>query len=285
MGKVGEAREPTSPAIPPPGLPACRRCPYLGTADDDICLACCTRRFPSPPGLPCPVCDQVLRPTESCANDWCGRADRWFSIVWSIAPHAGPWRQVIAGYKYRGETGWAAVLGPVLLGYLNEHMPWFDDYDVLVPLPAYTGPGARRPWDPVGEVVAVAAGLAGPAWEFCSGLIVKDRETPALAGLSRPARRACAEGPLRRALRVPAPAAVAGCRVLVIDDVFTEGSTLREVARSLVQAGAEEVAGLTLARQLWRPPRRALAAQAMGPTRGLGVECPGASGTDPSSYR
>jgi predicted amidophosphoribosyltransferase len=39
--------------------------------------------------------------------------------------------------------------------------------------------------------------------------------------------------------------------VLVIDDVFTEGSTLREVARALVTAGATEVAGLALTRQPW----------------------------------
>ena len=38
---------------------------------------------------------------------------------------------------------------------------------------------------------------------------------------------------------------------MVIDDVFTEGSTLREVTRALILAGADEVAGLTLARQPW----------------------------------
>jgi predicted amidophosphoribosyltransferase len=39
----------------------------------------------------------------------------------------------------------------------------------------------------------------------------------------------------------------------VFDDVFTEGSTLREVARALLMAGAEEVAGVVLARQPWTP--------------------------------
>jgi len=111
----------------------------------------------------------------------------------------------------------------------------------------------------VGEIVAVAARLAGPRWDFMPDVVVKDRETPALAGLCRSARRACAEGPLRRALRVRAPDAVVGRRLLVVDDVFTEGSTLREVARALVLAGADEVAGLTLARQPWQPP---------APTRG-----------------
>ena len=66
-------------------------------------------------------------------------------------------------------------------------------------------------------------------------------------------RRAVAEGSLRRALRVVAPRQVAGARILVVDDVFTEGSTLREVARTLLMVGAEEVAGLVLARQPWTP--------------------------------
>jgi predicted amidophosphoribosyltransferase len=203
---------------------------------------------------PCPVCDQALTSDQRCSNDCCSRADRSFSVVWSIGPHLGPWRSVIGAYKYRRQTEWAAVLGRILLGYLDEHMPWFDDYDLITPMPAFTGPGCRRDWDHVGEVVSVAARLAGPRWEFCSGLIVKDRETPALTGLPRPARRGCAEGPLRRALRVPDPSAVAGRRIIVIDDVFTEGSTLREVARALVRAGAEEVAGLCLARQPWQRP-------------------------------
>jgi predicted amidophosphoribosyltransferase len=45
---------------------------------------------------------------------------------------------------------------------------------------------------------------------------------------------------------------VAGARILVLDDVLTEGSTLREVARALRHAGAREVAGLVLARPAWR---------------------------------
>jgi predicted amidophosphoribosyltransferase len=202
----------------------------------------------------CPVCEQTLPPGQPCANDWCGRADRWFSVVWSVAPYVGAWRRAILGYKYRSETARAALFGRVLLGYLDEHMPWFDDFDMMLAMPAYTGPAARRGWDPVGAVVAAAARQAGPCWEFRSGLIVKQRETPALTGLGRTARRHCAEGPLRDALRVPDPAAVAGSRILVIDDVFTEGSTLREVARALTQAGADEVAGVMLARQPWHPP-------------------------------
>ncbi len=39
---------------------------------------------------------------------------------------------------------------------------------------------------------------------------------------------------------------------MVVDDVFTEGSSLQEVARLLRHAGAEEVAGLVLGRPEWQ---------------------------------
>jgi predicted amidophosphoribosyltransferase len=37
--------------------------------------------------------------------------------------------------------------------------------------------------------------------------------------------------------------------VLLVDDVATTGSTLREAARALADAGAERIAGLVLARR------------------------------------
>ena len=53
---------------------------------------------------------------------------------------------------------------------------------------------------------------------------------------------------LRAALEVRDPSRVSGRRVLVVDDVFTDGSTLREVAGVLRGAGAAAVSGLVLAR-------------------------------------
>jgi len=202
----------------------------------------------------CPVCEQTALRDGHCANDWCGRGDRWFSLVWTIAPHASSLRAAIAEYKYRDRRGWAAVFARLLVGYLDERMPWFDDYDVLTGVPVYTGPGANRPWDHVGLIIAEAARLAGPRWPFEPGLVTKKAETKPMAGLGLWRRRTLAEGALRRALVVPDRGRVAGLRILVVDDVFTEGSTLREVARALMMAGAVEVACLALARQPWGAP-------------------------------
>jgi predicted amidophosphoribosyltransferase len=250
-------------AEPPSGFPRCDRCPYRDRDRPDVCLACAAPRSLGWLGEPrsvCDVCEQTTGSDGRCTNDWCGRGDRWFSLVWTIAPHTASLRSAIAEYKYRDRRGWAGVFARLIVGYLDEHMPWFDDYDVLTGVPVYGGPDANRPWDHIGLILAEAARLAGPRWPLERDLVTKTAETTPMAGLGRWRRRAYAEGPLRRALIVPDRDLVSGRRILVVDDVFTEGSTLREVARVLMLSGAIEVAGLAVARQPW-------GAAGVGPTR------------------
>jgi predicted amidophosphoribosyltransferase len=236
----------------PAGFPDCHRCPYRTAGRPEVCLACVLDgQQTSASSTLCSVCEQALEDDGRCDNDWCTREDRWFSLVWSIASHVGTMRRAVTRYKFRDELSWAGVFARLLVGYLDEHMPWFDEYDLLVPTPAYLGPGARRGWDHVGLIAVEAARLAGARWPIEMAVIEKTAETPAMTGQPLAIRRTCAEGPLRRALRVAGPSSVVGAKVLVIDDVFTEGSTLREVARALLLAGAVEVAGVALVRQPW----------------------------------
>lgn len=64
------------------------------------------------------------------------------------------------------------------------------------------------------------------------------------AGMDSRARRQSVAG----VFAVRRPAAIAGQRVLLIDDVFTTGATVSECAAVLKEAGAEDVFVLTIAR-------------------------------------
>lgn len=204
-----------------------------------------------PPTGPCPVCGQA-RTRGACPNRWCRRPDRAFSVVFAVGTHQGDLRGAITRYKYRGETHLAGVFAGMVASYLDRHPTWFEEFDVLTAVPAYRGPSARRPWDPLGGLLERLGGQLG-GWNVAPDLVAKRAESPAMTGRSWADRQAIARGPLRRALSVPDRSAVDGAQVLVLDDVFTEGSTLREVGRVLRRAGATDVAGLVLARPAWAP--------------------------------
>jgi predicted amidophosphoribosyltransferase len=176
-------------------------------------------------------------------------------VVFAVGVHDGALRHGVVRYKYRGELWWSEVFARLFANHLESHSTWFEEFDLLVPMPSYMGPSARRTWDPIGEIAARLRPLVEPLWEVAPGVITKKCETPRMQGQPWTDRQVIASGPLRRSLAVPVPALVAGARILVLDDVLTEGSTLREVARALRQAGAREVAGLVLARPAWRDAR------------------------------
>lgn len=211
----------------------------------------------------CSVCDLILGSRVSCPNYWCGREDRGFEVVWAVGEHGGELRRAIAALKYRGHERWAAPLGALLARYLLDHSPCFDDVDLIVATPGNVG--RARPFDHTRRILEVTERVVGDLWrvDVARGgrppVLAKRAETRPMVGMaSAAARRLWAAGELRAALVVTDPPAVRGRRVLAVDDVFTDGSTLREVALALRRAGAVAVSGLVLARQPLAGGARAL---------------------------
>jgi predicted amidophosphoribosyltransferase len=178
-------------------------------------------------------------------------------VVFAAGAYRGALARAIRRYKYQGDRRLAPAFAAMLATLLRSRPTWFEEFDVITAVPTFTGPGARRPWDPVGTVLSELARRVGAAWAVEPGLVIKTAETPGMAGRDWGSRQAVARGPLRRALTVPPGVQVAGARILVVDDVLAEGSTLREVAGALRHAGATDVAGLVLARPTWAPERPA----------------------------
>ena len=104
----------------------------------------------------CPVCGLGLwwpRADGICLNRWCWRPDREFSTVYSLGVHAGALRQALVRYKSHSEWSVADAFAGVVARYLHANFTWFEEFDVITGVPSYTGPGARRAWDPVGEIL------------------------------------------------------------------------------------------------------------------------------------
>lgn len=186
--------------------------------------------------------------TGACPNAVCRLGDPGFSRIYTVSERAEETWQLIYRYKYGDEKHLADDLGRMLVAYFQDNRDELERFDLVTPTALYTGPQAHRLWDYL-ALVLEAAQLDDGDWPVATDVIVKVRPTGRFLGIGVPDRRAIAEGELRDALRVPDPRRVAGQKVLVIDDVYSEGYTLREMARALLGAGAAEVSGLVFARR------------------------------------
>ena len=116
--------------------------------------------------------------------------------------------------------------------------------------------GDARKWDHTRLVLQKAEAVSEGAWPFDldnPAAIVKTQQTQAMMKKTWKQRNQIAKTELRDSLQIPDPNRLTGKDILVYDDVFTDGFTLREIARTLIQdAGANRVSGITLARQPFR---------------------------------
>lgn len=237
----------------PTGFGTCSGCPYRDVGSVAICYPCARQTMRAIPASHCRVCSQALAgPDASCTNPVCRWSNRQFDWNAAVAIRDGALEQAINRYKYQQKRGWALIFGRVLAGFLDDRRGLFTEFDLVTPSPTYVGPGGRS-FDHTGAVLAVAARLDQTALAFALNppVIRKTGPTRRLVGLRWYERREVCEVELPRVLDVPDPARVEGKKVLLYDDVFTDGLNLNAIALRLRQAGAVKVCQVTLARQPW----------------------------------
>jgi len=154
-----------------------------------------------------------------------------------VHAYQGPLARAVAALKYEGQLELAGPLGRLLTPADLLRRDW----DAVVPVPLH-------PWRALLRGYNQAALLT--RWALPSGLRARPRllrrvrPTAPQTGQDAAARRHNLAGAFQAA------PAVAGLRLLVLDDVTTTGATLHACLHALRAAGARETAGLALLRSL-----------------------------------
>jgi ComF family protein len=189
----------------------------------------------------------------------CRRVDRPFERAVAYGSYEGGLRELIHLLKYNGVRPAANVLGRMLAEALTTLEPEFEQarldrglYDqqpiLVVPVPLFKSKRRQREFNQA-ELIARAAlkfDRAPERLQLAQDLLQRTRDTHSQIGLTSHQRREN----LRGAFAVSPPGAIKGRDVILVDDVYTTGTTATECARVLRRAGASNMWVATVARTL-----------------------------------
>jgi ComF family protein len=177
-------------------------------------------------------------PTHICGT--CRRRKPSYTRAWSLFPYESPLRELLHLFKYKNKM----VLGSVLGRLMCEQLPVLRDIDLVLPVPLAPHRLLEREYNQSLLLAHSIARAIGTPLDRSS--LVRIRQSTPQTALPRRARLKN----LRRTFAVARPERISGRRLLLVDDVFTTGTTVNECAKALRKVGSAEVYVVTLARTL-----------------------------------
>ena len=186
----------------------------------------------------CNLCGRpLISETEICTL--CRHRTYPFSRHWSLYEYRGSAKRLIGLYKFSRIRGLSRFFADSLAEDLGHYC--CKENAVIVPVPGNPSSIRKRGWD---QVLLISRLLEG-SYGFPVVEVLSRRRSKTQKSLGFSSRTSNLEGKIRiktggRNTEVPKD-------VILLDDVFTTGSTASECSRVLFQGGAERVRVMTLA--------------------------------------
>ena len=208
-------------------------------------------------GKVCSICgERVLsayahtEPGEEPMCPVCRRIEMPFARAVAYGSYEGGLRELIHLLKYGGVRPAANVLGRMLAEAIAGLEPVFGQGAVaVIPVPLHKTKQRQRGFNQAELIARVAVKIRSVAqgrMTLAADALRRQRETQSQIGLTNHQRREN----MRGAFAVTRADEVNGREVVLVDDVYTTGTTASECARVLRRAGASQVWVATVARTL-----------------------------------
>jgi len=221
----------------------CKVCSTLLEEDGErvVCRSCLGKMAPA--SSPCCVsCGRFFEdgsPAHLCLD--CLREMPPFSRHRSCSSYGGKVKEVILLYKYRHFR----VLGIDLARFAERALGgdeglWWG-VEAIVPVPLHPRRRRERGFNQAQVIAAELARLKGI--DLVDDALVKVKNVPPQTSLQARERA----HNIRGAFKIKKAEEIEGKTVLLLDDVYTTGSTLRECALALKKSGVKDVRALTIA--------------------------------------
>lgn len=203
-----------------------------------VCPSCYDGLRPMPE-LICPVCAKPIHSQHADGCRECRERGNEFSYVLSAGVYEGALKEMIHYMKFNNKKSAAKVAAGFILERVDLRI--FAGADMIVPAPLSRKSAADRGYNQTYEVAKFLSEKTGvPMFQK----VRKIKETLPQNKLDRKERLKNLKGAFETTDDV------AGKVIIVVDDVFTTGATINEIARTLKAMLAKEVRGLVISRSI-----------------------------------
>ncbi len=206
------------------------------------------------------ICHACLRNINPRRTSYCSRCGRFFDSLGdphlcsdcaqkpppfsthrSSGRYQGVLKDIILLFKYRKFSILGKELARLAYKTLGAKRELFSGLEIVVPVPLHSKKRKQRGFNQAEIIAREIAKLLKIDYE--KDALVKKKNTPPQTSLIAEERRQNIKG----AFSLKKREKIEGKIVLLVDDVYTTGSTLRECSRVLIQGGAKEVRAISLA--------------------------------------
>ncbi|MGF7152840.1 double zinc ribbon domain-containing protein [Novosphingobium gossypii] len=237
---LGQVLAPVIDLLFPPRCPLCGA--GIGSAAG-LCTSCwSTLVIPGDPS--CSTCSRPfgdMMPDGGTCAPCLADPPRHAGIA-AATLYNDPSRKLVLAFKH----GNRIALAPMMAGLMVPKLHFVDADWILVPVPLHRWRLWKRGYNQSAELARQIGRRTGA--RLAVDMLERRKATPSLGGLGKAARKRALSGAI--AIRANRKSALAGRKVVLVDDVLTSGATTDACVSALRRAGAEKVVIACFARVL-----------------------------------
>lgn len=191
-----------------------------------------------------PVCSKCSKPINYRSSiDLCSECcdtKRYFTMSKSPYAYEGIIQKAIHRYKYHNKPYFYKFFGSLIINFMEEIN--YTNFDLIVSVPLHPSKMRKRGYN---QSELIAKYLASKLSIPYADVLKRTKKTSPQSGQSKSQRRRN----IKDAFEIKSPAEkVINSSILLVDDIYTTGSTVDECSKVLVNYGAANVYVITIAR-------------------------------------
>lgn len=190
----------------------------------------------------CKNCELRLSKYElNCIKDYRQDQNKHFDYLYSALKYENIIRDKIIEYKF-GEKSYLSKTFAKILIKNKKIYRFIKLYDIIIPVPMYKSKESVRGYN---QCILIAKEIAKKIdIDFIKNVLVKEKDTNVQSTLNKTERLKN----VKDAFSVKNKELIQDKKIILLDDIYTTGSTVNECSKVLKKAGAKEICVMTIAK-------------------------------------